>query len=171
MKNLNRNILLLVVLMTSILMLSGCKSKEPKRPDNFGIQELPVTESSSVSGKEIEVETTDAFAITDNVDLSGEQESVKEEFNPFAPVDRTGFTDEEISELEEIDANTYTDPITGEQRLVSDTINIANMQEEARDVWKESYKSGEVSKEDVEFYFNTMYEEIDESEQNFLNHR
>lgn len=154
-----------------MLGLTGCSKKEPAVESSVDFGEL---ESTS------EVETTkDIFAVADpNIKgyeirettvASHETEESKEpveEYDPYAEVDRSslGLTDEELAEIEDVDRDTFTDPVTGELVNVSDYLSLTHMQIEARDVWKEAYKSGEVSKEDIESYINDVYSIVPEAE-------
>lgn len=60
MKRINKNILLSLILVISILSLSACKKKEPEIPDNFGVGK-EIVETS-----EIDTTESDKFNVLDN---------------------------------------------------------------------------------------------------------
>lgn len=136
-----------------VLSLSAC-SKQDKIKDDFGNYE----------SKEV-IKETDKFAVDEDIEV--ESETVVDNniyYNQFINDDRSNFTDEEIEELNEIDNDTFTDRISGEVVNFSDLRNVDVMRQDAANGWKEDYINGEVTKEEVQDYFNIMYEEIDKNE-------
>lgn len=136
-----------------VLCLSAC-SKEKNVNNDFGNYE----------SKEV-IRETDIFAVDENIEVeSAPEKDNNEYFNKYINDDRSHFTEEEIEELNEIDNDTFTDKISGEVVNFSDLRNIDVMRQDAANGWKEDYISGVVTKEEIQDYFNIMYEEIDKNE-------
>lgn len=136
-----------------ILCLSGCNKQEDVK-DDFG----------SYESKEV-IKEIDKFAVDEDIDVESEPE-VDENiyFNKYVNDDRSNFTEEEIEELNEIDNDIFVEKISGEVVNFSDLRNVDIMRQDAANGWKEDYINGEVTKEEIQDYFNIMYEEIDKNE-------
>lgn len=136
-----------------ILSLSACSKQEDVK-DDFGNYE----------SKEV-IKETDKFAVNEDIDVeSAPGIDNTEYYNRYIDDNLNDFTESQRLEFYEIDNDTSIDRISGEVVNFSDLRNVDVMRQDAANGWKEDYINGEVTKEEVQDYFNIMYEEIDKNE-------
>lgn len=154
MKKINRYIFFVFGL--SILCLSGCKNEDEvlSQPVGFGDGKEVIETTTANAGVEINSE----FAVKDS-------NTNVHQFEPVYIEEENLYNDDNASADDvAVYYNTITDPITGQDVSISTTSSLSQLQEEAKNIYKPLYESGDLSKDDIQTVVNVAYGDLAESD-------